>query len=110
MQSGRRAGEAIEVPPQGKRALFGDLQGLEYAVSNQQTMITSGNRGLTRIVVDDAVQPDPEVLGQDLRARCGELHADRLSGNRDHDWLFGRLALCSPRTRLDSGLSLGYGF
>jgi len=98
------------VPTYRERTLLGDLQRLEYPVSDQQTMISSGNRGLTRIVVNSAVQPNPEVLGQALRSRCGELHHVRLSGNRDHDWLFGRLALCSPRTGLDSGLSLGYGF
>jgi hypothetical protein len=45
-----------------------------------------------------------------LRSRCGELHEVRLTGRRDHIWLRGTLSLYSPRTRLDSGLSLGYGF
>src|SRR4249920_525540 len=73
-------------------------------------MVIAWNHGLARIVANGTVQPDPELLGETLRSRCGELHEVRLTGRRDHIWLHGTLALCPPRTRLDYCLSLGYGF
>ena len=98
------------MPSYGKRAPLRNLQGLEHAVSDKQAMVITWNHGLARVVANGTVQPDPELLGEPLRSRCGELHEVRLTGRRDHIWLRGTLALCSPRTRLDSGLSLGYGF
>ena len=98
------------MPSYGKRAPLRNLQGLEHGVSDQQAMVIAWNHGLARIVVDGTVQPDPELLGELLRSRCGELHEVRLTGRRDHIWLRGTLSLYSRRTRLDSGLSLGYGF
>ena len=98
------------MPLYRKRPLLRNLQGLEHAVSDQQAMVVTSDHGLARIVVDGAIQPDPEVLGEPLRSRRDELHGVRLTDRRDHFWLRGTLALCSPRTRLDSGLSLGYGF
>jgi hypothetical protein len=61
------------------------------------------------IVVKMAVQPDPELPGQ-VRGGFGELHLVRLSGCRDRAVCSTALRFSRGRTRLDSGLSLGYGF
>jgi hypothetical protein len=65
---------------------------------------------LVRIVVKTAVQPDPELSGQTSRTGCGELHPVRLSAGGQPAVRFTRSSLRLARTRLDSGLSLGYGF
>ena len=98
------------MPPYRKGAAFGDLERLEHAVSHDQAVVSTGNSGLLRIVVKVAVQPDSELSGQTLRNRCGELHADRLSGCHDHADPSTSRSRCRLAIRLDSGHSLGYGF
>ena len=54
-----------------------------YAVANHEAVVCAGNAGLVWIVVEAAVQPDPELPGQALRNGCGELHSVRLSVRPD---------------------------
>ena len=67
------------MPFYGEGATFGHLERLEYAVANHEAVVCAGNAGLVWIVVEAAVQPDPELPGQALRNGCGELHSVRLS-------------------------------
>ena len=62
----------------GEGTLLGDLQRLENAVTDEQPVISAGNEGLARIVVEAAVEPDSELPDQALWGRCGELHHVRL--------------------------------
>ena len=78
-QRRRRTGQAFEVPPYSERAPFVHFERLEHPVANDEAMIDTGNRGLLWILVEAAVQPDPELGGQTLRSGCGELHPVRLS-------------------------------
>ena len=55
VQRGRRATQAVQMPPYGKCTTLGHLERLEYAVSDHQAMVSSGDRGLVRIVVKAAV-------------------------------------------------------
>ena len=52
----------------------------------QQAVVSTGDGGLMRIVVESAIQPDPELSGQAMRSGCGELHLVRVSGCRS-SWL-----------------------
>ena len=79
----RRAIQSVQVPPYGKGAAFGHLQRLEHTAADHQTVVSTGDSGLVWILVDTAVQPDPELAGQAVRGGCGELHPVRLSGCSD---------------------------
>ena len=43
------------MPPYGKRAALGHLEGLEHTIANNQAMVGTGHRGLVRIVVKATV-------------------------------------------------------
>ena len=77
-QSGRRATHAIQVPAYREGTVLGDFQRLENAVSDQQPVISAANERLPGIVVNAAVQPDPELTDQAFWGGCGELHHVRL--------------------------------
>jgi hypothetical protein len=98
------------VPPYRECATLGHFERLEYAVSNQQAVISSGDGSLLWVVVNAAAQPNPELLGQGWCGRRGEMHPVRLPATSDHGSEFGVHVLWLGARRLDSSLSLGYGF
>ena len=86
-QRRRRAIQAIQVPPNGKGAVFSHFERLEHTAADHQTVVCTGDGGLVRILVKAAVQPDSELPGQAVRSGCGELHLVRLSACCDQGWL-----------------------